>query len=294
MVYFPSHIHGFRFRRSVLFMPATNERALTKAKSLAADCLIFDLEDAIAGGDRSLAHANLLKYVKDNDFDGREIIVRTSVVGTSGFKSDLEIALQCQPDAVLLPKTCDAIALQQVARMLTDAGSAHDEIRLWAMIETPLALMNLKDIATSTDRLSCLVVGPNDLARASGIILQPGRTALQPWLMQIVAAARAYDLNVLDGVYNKFRDEEGFTQECAQSAAMGFDGKTLIHPSQIEAANRAYGPNESEIDRAKTIIDTFEKPENQTRGVIQIDGEMIERLHYDLARQLLKLSGKEY
>ena len=283
MVFIPADLSSFRFRRSALFMPASNARALQKAVGLAADCLIVDLEDAIAGEGKKDAHENLLNFVKGKDFQGRQSIIRI------GDASDLGITLECKPDAILLPKVSTPQNILDIAQMLDAAGS---DIPLWAMIETPLALMNLREIANASPRLKCLVVGPNDLAKETGIRPEKGRPNLRPWLMMIIAAARANGLGVLDGVYNNFKDAEGFAEECTEAAAMGFDGKTLIHPSQIEPANRAFGPSEKDLEKARRIIAAFALPENLSKGVIQMDGEMVERLHLHEAQALIGLVTK--
>lgn len=282
MVYIPTHAGSeFRLRRSALFMPSSNERALVKAKSLDCDCLIFDLEDAVADEMRGIAHTNLLKLVKGEDFGSRERIIRTTAIDAASFEADLKVALSCKPDAILLPKVSTATDITQAARLI------DNDIKIWAMIETPLALMNLKEICIASDQLACLVVGPNDLAKETGTKMD--RALMHPWLMMAIAAARAYDLSVLDGVYNNFKDLDGFSAECRQGAEMGFDGKTLIHPSQIVGANDAFGPQEAELQRAKQIVEAFEQPESANKGAIQISGEMIERLHLAQAKKLLQL-----
>ena len=273
----------FRFRRSALFLPASNARAIGKAKTLPADCVIFDLEDSVAAEARETAHANLLEQVRGGDFGTRERIIRTPAADDPGFAEAFEVALQCAPDAILLPKVETPEPLHMASALLAKGKSAA---ALWIMVETPLALMNLNDIAACGAPLATLVVGPNDLAKTTGARMQKGRAVMLPWLMQVVAAARAHRLAVLDGVYNAFRDLEGLAEECAQGAAMGFDGKTLIHPAQIDAANAAFSPSPEELARAEAIIAAFAKPENAGKGAIQIDGEMVERLHLDEARKL--------
>lgn len=274
----------FRLRRSVLFLPASNARAIEKAKTLSADCVIFDLEDSVAEEARKTAHANLLELVKGADFGGRERIIRTPATGCPGFDAAFDVAIQCAPDAILLPKVETLKPLQTATAMLEKQGS---KAALWIMIETPMALMNLNKIAGSGPPLSALVVGPNDLAKATGVKMEGGRPVMLPWLMQVVAAARAHGLHVLDGVYNAFRDLDGLAAECAQGAAMGFDGKTLIHPAQIETANSAFSPSQEELARAEAIVSAFAKPENTHKGAIQIDGAMVERLHLEQAERLL-------
>ena len=279
---------NWRPRRSVLYMPASSERALAKASSLACDGIIFDLEDSVSPQEQAGARANLLDRVRGADFGGRERVIRVSAAETADYREDLETAIACAPDAILLPKVEDARIPREAARTLDAAGSPS---RLWAMIESPRALLDLAAIAGSTSRLQALVVGPNDLAKTTGVPMKPGRAAMIPWFMSIVAAARAFDLAVLDGVYNNFRDGDGFAAECRQGAELGFDGKTLIHPAQIEAANIAFSPAPDELARARAVVEAFALPANQGRGAIQIEGEMVERLHLDGARRLLSAFG---
>ena len=282
MVFVPNSVSDFKWRRSVLFMPATNQRALEKAPQLGNDAIIFDLEDAIAGESKIMAHQNLLSHVKDTDFANKERIIRI------GDKADLKVALDCKPDAILLPKVEKPEAVVELEKALLKEAP---ETKIWAMIETPMGLLNVQKIASASNLLECLVVGPNDLMKATGVKAQSGRAALQPWLMMIIAAARAYGLTVLDGVYNNFKNHAGFAEEADQAAKMGFDGKTLIHPSQIAPANQAFGPQDLEIDQARKIIAAFDLPENRGKGVIQFEGIMLERLHLEQATALLEISS---
>lgn len=283
MVFFHKN---WRQRRSVLYMPSTNKRVLEKAPHLDCDGVVFDLEDSIADEARADAHRNLSELVKDVDFGGKERIIRLPQLGSASFADDLAVSLSCKVDALLLPKVGNASDITEFQRMLDDAPA---ELQIWAMIETPQALMNLKEIAAcgESTRLNCLVIGPNDLAKETGAKMEPGREVMLPWLMQILAAARAYNLCVLDGVYNNFRNLEGLDAECQQGASMGYDGKTLIHPAQIEAANLRFGPSETDISQAKAIIAAFDDPANAGVAVLQIDGEMFEFLHLGMARQLI-------
>lgn len=273
----------WRPRRSVLFVPASNLRAIGKSASLPADAVIFDLEDSVSAGEQDAARTNLVERVASGDFGRRERIVRVSAVGGPDFAGDFAAALACAPDAILLPKVEDARTIAAVAPLLGDSPT-----RLWAMIESPRAIVDVAGIAGADPRLQCLVVGPNDLAKSTGVAMRPGRAAMVPWFMAVVAAARAGGLAVLDGVYNNFRDTEGFAAECMQGAELGFDGKTLIHPAQIEPANRAFSPAPDELDRARRIVAAYEDPANTGRGAISLDGEMIEPLHLESARQLLR------
>ncbi|MBL1404543.1 MAG: CoA ester lyase [Hyphomicrobiales bacterium] len=282
MVFFPENISKYTWHRSALFMPASNKRALEKSKKLNADCYIFDLEDSILDKHRDEAHQNLIDLFSNHDFKNIQTVIRTSKFNSSGFEADLKIANACNPDAILLPKVSSPNTLYEVVQ--------KTNINLWAMIETPLALMNLNDICKSTDRLKCLVVGPNDLAKETGSA--NNRQIQMPWMMNIIAAARGFNLTVLDGVYNNFNDLDGFKADCFEATQMGFDGRTLIHPKQIDTANTAFGPSDQEISKAKAIVAAFSLDENKDKGAIQIDGEMIERLHLAQAEQLLKITSK--
>lgn len=281
MVFFPENISKYTWHRSTLFMPASNNRALEKSKILNADCFIFDLEDSILDKDREAAHKNLIELFENHTFDNAQTVIRTSDTNTSSFTADLKIAIKCNPNAILLPKVSSGHTLKDVAQQ-TDTN-------LWAMIETPMALMNLKDICNSTNKLKCLVVGPNDLAKETGAT--NNRLIQTPWMMSIIAAARAYNLTALDGVYNNFRDLDGFKSDCLEASQMGFDGRTLIHPNQIDIANNAFGPTDEDIMRANNIVTAFKKVENEDKGAIQIEGEMIERLHLAQAEQMLKITS---
>lgn len=272
---------NWRPRRSALFVPASNERALGKAPKLHSDCIIFDLEDSVAPGERQQARANLAGVDMDT---GTETVIRISQWKTADADGDLQAAIARKPDAILLPKLESPDPLFELREMLGEDGPA-----IWAMIESPAALMDLRYIVGCADRtgLECLIVGPNDLAKTTGVKPGADRLEMLPWLMQVIAAARAFGLVALDGVYNDFSDTEGFLRQCEQGARMGFDGKTLIHPAQIAAANSAFLPPADERKKAMAIIEAFEKPENADKGAINIDGEMVERLHLDSARNLL-------
>ena len=283
MVFFHKN---WRQRRSVLFSPAANRRALEKAPNLKCDGIIFDLEDSIADSQRSDAHQNLIDLVKDTDFAGMERIIRLPQLNQPSFSDDLAVSLACNVDALLLPKVRDAADIAAFQQMLKDAP---ESLQIWAMIETPGALLNLHEIAKCGEdtRLNCLMVGPNDLAKETGAKMELGRQVMMPWLMQILAAARAYNLCMLDGVFNNFGDVDGFDAECRQGASMGYDGKTLIHPSQIDAANLRFGPTTHDTEQAEAIINAFSDPANEGKAVLQIDGEMFEFLHLEQAQQLI-------
>ncbi len=290
MVYFHKN---WRLRRSVLYMPSSNRRALLKAPELDCDCVVFDLEDAVAGEAKAEAYENLAELVRDRDFGEQERIIRVTAMDHPDFESDMRAAIACAPDAMLLPKVGGAKDIHAFQNYLKEAGAVSGT-KIWAMIETPQAIINLKEIAATseTTMLECFAVGPNDLAKDTGAKMEPGREVMLPWLMQILAAARAYDLRVLDGVYNSFRDSDGFDAECVQGAAMGYDGKTLIHPVQIEAANARFGASAEDLDHARRVVSAFTDPANKGKAAIQIDGEMFERLHLNQAKQLIAYCGQ--
>lgn len=282
--------HPSRVRRSILTVPAINDRALDKLTSLDCDAVIFDLEDSVAEDRKADARVNLLNFLRDRDLGHRERIIRVNAADTAFYREDMSLVLAALPDAVLLPKVEEPVTVQDVADMLGESDAAEG-LRIWAMIETPRGVLNAAAIAssgrTSDSRLDAFVVGLNDLRKATGIPAAPGRTYLVPYLMQVVLAARAYGLDVIDSVSNDFRDLEAFSDECGQGRAMGFDGKMLIHPAQIEPANRQFGPSEAAIAEARLVADAFSDPAHAGLNVININGRMIERLHAEEAARLL-------
>src|ERR1700733_1336404 len=282
-----------RPRRSVLYMPGSNARALEKARELPADCLILDLEDAVAPEAKGQAREAIVKALQQGGFGDREVLVRINGLDTRWWVEDLAVIAAARPDAVLVPKISDPHQLQDLAARLVDMGT-DPHIRVWAMMETPLAMLNAGEIAASAldreTRLAGFVMGTNDLAKETRARILPGRAPMLPWLMTCVAAARAYGLDILDGVYNDLGNAEGFAAECAQARDLGFDGKTLIHPQQIAPCNAAFSPTTEEVDWARKIIAAFDLPENANKGVIQIDGRMVERLHAEVARQTVAIA----
>ena len=279
--------NAIRPRRSLLFVPGANPRALQKSDGLSADGLIYDLEDSVGPGQNDEAREAIRAHLAASTFSG-ERIVRINTLDTPWGTEDLLMARGAGADAILLPKVDNAGMLMQVAAALTEMDAPHS-VKLWAMIEMPLGLLDVGDIARigRDHRLDALVVGPNDIALSTGIEPGPDRAELMPWLMQTVLAAKAFGLSVLDGVYADFRDTEGFAAECAAGRRMGFDGKTLIHPLQVDTANGAFGPNDDAIAWAERIVQAFAQPENAGKGVIQIDGRMVERLHLQQSVTLL-------
>ncbi|MCJ2057856.1 CoA ester lyase [Methylobacterium sp. J-048] len=281
-----------RPRRSVLAMPGSNARALEKARTLTADVILIDLEDGVAPERKDEARTSVAAAVSARGFGSREVVVRINPPETEDGEADLAALAGAGPDAILVPKVRSSDALITVGSRLRRLG-APLATRIWAMIETPMAVVNAAEIAGAArdvdGRLAALVIGPNDLVKAARI-RPPGRAALRPWLMTVLAAARAYEIEAIDGVFTDLRDALGFEAECAEGRDLGFDGKMLIHPSQIGPANAAFGPDEAEIAEARRVVAAFEAPENQAHGVIALDGRMVERLHVEAARRSLALA----
>lgn len=283
-----------RPRRSLLSVPAINLRALAKLKTLDCDGVIFDLEDSVAPDLKDEARANLVSFFKETPLSRRESIIRINPASSHAGHQDIAAALACAPDAILLPKVEQPSQVQDIAERLAEAD-APESLKIWAMIETPKGILNAAAIAesshTSGARLGAFVVGLNDLRKETRVPAEPNRSYLVPWLMQIVLAARAYGLDVIDSVSNDFRDLNAFSRECDQGRAMGFDGKMLIHPAQIEAANGAFAPNAQALDDAREIIAAFARPESVGLNVINSNGRMIERLHVGQAERLVALAA---
>jgi len=285
---------SFRPRRSALYMPGSNARALEKARTLDVDCLLLDLEDAVAPDAKELARTQIGEAVTAGGYGDREVVIRINGLDTPWGEDDLAAAVKAGPDAILVPKVNKPADLQRIAHKLSVLG-APAELKLWAMMETPEAMLNAGAIgACGKDaqvRLSCFVMGTNDLAKETRARLTPGRAAMMPWLMTCVAAARAGGIDILDGVYNAFQDEEGFAAECAQGVDMGMDGKTLIHPKQIGPCHAAFSPSEEEIAWARRINELFDLPENASKGAIQVDGKMVERLHAEMGKRAIAIAN---
>jgi citrate lyase subunit beta/citryl-CoA lyase len=282
-----------RPRRSVLYMPGSNARALEKAKSLPADGLILDLEDAVAPEAKAAARALVERSVAGRGYGNREVVIRINGLDTPWGAADVRAAAAASPDAILLPKANAGADIARARAALIEAGAPNTP--LWAMIETPLAILNLGDIVAAArqpaTRLACLVLGINDLVKEMRADLSGDRAPAQYWLQATLTAARAGGLDALDGVYNEIKDVEGFRAECLLSRRLGFDGKTLIHPDQIATANSAFAPQEAEIAAARRIIAAFERPENKGKGVIMADGRMLELMHTEIARRTLLIAA---
>jgi citrate lyase subunit beta/citryl-CoA lyase len=274
-------------------MPGSNARALEKAKTLSADGVILDLEDSVAPEAKETARRQVVDVVKAGGFGAREVVIRVNGVDTPWHADDLSAAAHAAPDVILVPKVSSAETLELIGRRLLDMGTDH-KTRVWAMIETPLAIFNVLSIAAaardSETRLSGFVMGTNDLAKDTRARLVPGRAPMVPWLSMCVAAARVYGIDILDGVYNDIGNAEGFLKECTQGVELGFDGKTLIHPNQIEPCNKAFSPSPAEVEQARKMIAVFDLPENKGKGVVSIEGRMVERLHAEMARRTVAIA----
>lgn len=284
-----STTESLRPRRSVLYMPGANERALEKAKGLPADAIIFDLEDAVAPDAKVEARGRVCAAVTSGEYGLRELTIRVNSIETPWHADDLRAVAEAGPDAVVVPKINSPADVHQIEKGLEAAG-APDKTRIWAMVETPVAMLHAEEIACSSERLTVLVMGTNDLAKELHAEHVPGRQPLLTGLGLCLLAARAAGKVILDGVYNDIKNEEGFIAECRQGRQMGFDGKTLIHPSQIEPCNEAYAPSEAEIEQSRRIIAAFEEAEAAGKGVVTVDGRMIENLHVDNARRILAVA----
>jgi citrate lyase subunit beta / citryl-CoA lyase len=274
-----------RPRRSVLYMPAANTRALEKAITIPSDGLIFDLEDAVAPDAKEEARVNAVNAVKSGAYGSREVTIRCNGLDTPWGRDDLKTAATSGAAAVVIPKVSSVSYLDEVSAILDTAGAPAD-LAIWAMVETPTAILDVREIARHP-RVPVLVMGTNDLARELRGALLPGRHPLVPHLATALLAAREAGKVILDGVYNDVKNPEGFEAECVQGFEMGFDGKTLIHPSQVDPCNQVWAPDEAEVAHAHKVIEAFEAAAAEGRGVITVDGRMIENLHVDNARRTL-------
>lgn len=282
-----------RPRRSVLYMPGSKERALEKGKSLPTDAIIFDLEDAVAPDMKDMAREQVAKAVEAGGYGQRELVIRVNGLDTPWFEADLKAAASAKPNAILVPKVSKGEDIRNVREQLKALG-ADPSIDLWAMMETPLAMLKALDIAENgpadSHRLSVFIMGTNDLSKETGAAIKPGREAMLSWLSTCVAAGKAFGIDIVDGVYNDFKGEEGFKTECAQGLDLGMDGKTLIHPGQIEPCNEIFSPSSEVVEWAQKIIEAFELPENQGKGAITVEGKMVELLHAEMAKRTVAIS----
>src|SRR5262245_59899973 len=284
---------NLRPRRSVLYMPGANERALEKARSLPADALILDLEDSVAPEAKPEARERVIAAVESGGYGRRELIIRVNAIETPWGAEDLKAAAAVGPHAILVPKVSRPGDMVSAAKLLKAYGAPADT-RLWAMMETPLAILNARDIASvagdADSRFSCLVLGTNDLLKESRARALGDRFAIIPRLAASVLAARSFGLDVIDGVYNDFKDEAGFRAECEQGRTLGMDGKTLIHPGQVAVCNELFSPAPEEVIWSRKIIAAFAEPQTEAKGVITVEGRMVERLHLAMAERVVSIS----
>ena len=279
-----------RPRRSVLYMPGANTRALEKARTLAADALIFDLEDAVAPDAKEAARANVVAAARSKVYGKREIAIRCNGLATPWGKADAAAIATSGADAILVPKVESAADVAQVVALL-DAAGAPASMAVWAMMETPKGILRAEEIAGSHPRLALFVMGTNDLVKDMRARHTPMRLPMVAALGIGMLAARAYGLTILDGVYNDIQDSEGFRAVCRQGLEMGFDGKTLIHPSQVEPCNEVFAPSSAELESAAKIVAAFRAAEAEGKGVVTVDGRMIENLHVEQAERALSLAA---
>jgi citrate lyase subunit beta / citryl-CoA lyase len=279
-----------RPRRSVLFMPGSNARALEKARGLPADALIFDLEDSVAPDAKDAARQAVAAAVGQGGYGGRELILRVNGLDTQWAGDDLRAAARMKLDAVLLPKVENANDPRRAEALLISAGASKD-LGLWCMMETARAILHAEEIAASTPRLKALVMGTADLSKELQAEETPLREPMITALGLIVLAARAQGLALLDGVFFDLDDEDGFERECRQGRALGFDGKTLIHPKTISAANAVFSPSAAELERARRVIAAHDAAASKGQGVAVLDGRLVERLHVEAARRVLDLAS---
>ena len=265
--------------RSVLYMPSSNERALEKAKTMPADAIIFDLEDAVAPDAKEVARAAAVAAVQSGAYGNKTLTIRCNGLDTPWGGADLEAAAGARPAAVVVPKVSGPEHLREIVARTGD-------VPVWAMVETPAALFAIREIC-AFPQVSALVMGTNDLVKELRAAMVPGRAPLLPHLALALAGARLAGKPILDGVFNDVKDAEGFEAECLQGKQLGFDGKTLIHPSQVETANQVWAPSEREIEHAHRVVEAFEAASRDGRGVVTVDGRMVENLHRDIAQRVL-------
>jgi len=279
-------VSTFRPRRSVLYMPSSNARALEKAKTIPCDGLILDLEDAVAPDDKPAARDAACVAVRSGEYGNRELTIRVNGADTEWHADDLAAACAAGPDAIVVPKVSSADAVLELVEAMA-GHSAPEHTKLWAMVETPYAMLHAEEIASASDRLTVLVMGTNDLAKELYAEHVPGRQPLLTGLSLALLAARATGKAIIDGVYNDVKNTDGFLAECRQGREMGFDGKTLIHPGQVEGANETFAPSEQAVEDARGILRAWEARDS---GVVTYNGRMIENLHVESARRTLAIA----
>jgi len=276
--------------RSALYVPAINTRAIEKSRTLKSDAVIFDLEDSVAPDQKEHARQQLLSAISTQRIEDKLCLIRCNPIGSADFIKDLKTVRDCNPDALVLPKV-SSISDLEVFASEADKSGLPAGVKTWFMIETAAGIADLNEIIQCGSKtgwpVTGLVLGHNDLSLETGVSLSSDRQYLLPWLMRVILFAKKYNLLVLDSVWNKFKDLAGFEREAFQGKEMGFDGKSLIHPSQVEVTNRIFAPSELEIAEAKNIVAAFADPANENAGVINMNGKMVERLHLEQARQVL-------
>lgn len=279
---------SLRPRRSVLYMPGSNQRALEKAKTLNADALVLDLEDAVAPEQKAAARHQVLSALKQGDYGLREMVVRINALNTPWGVDDVLAVANAPISAVCVPKVESAEQVRAVSRLLKEAGAAAD-VEIWAMIETPRGVLNVNAIAESDARLSLLLMGTSDLAKDMRIPHTPDRIGFIPALSQCVLAARANQLDIIDGVQLDLDDQDGLRAICQQGRNLGFDGKSLIHPKQIEITNEVFSPAPEDVERARKIIDAWKSTQAAGEAVVVVDGKLVEVLHVEEAHRTLSI-----
>jgi len=280
---------ALRPRRSALYLPGANGRALEKAETLLTDALILDLEDAVAPDAKADARRRVCTAAASGGYGSREVTIRVNGIGTQWHDDDLRAVAEAGPAAVVVPKINSAADVHAIERAL-EAGGAPDHTTIWAMLETPVAVLHAEEITTASERLSVLVMGTNDLAKELRAEHVPGRAPLLTGLSLAVLATRLAGKEILDGVYNDVSDVDGFTAECRQAKQFGFDGKTLIHPRQVDPCNNTFEPTDGEIALSREIIAAFEAARGEGRGVVTVNGRMIENLHVEQAQRVLAVA----
>ncbi len=274
---------NIRPRRSVLYMPGSNARAQEKAKTLAADALILDLEDAVAPDAKAEARDIVCANAASGGYGKREIIIRVNGLDTPWGKDDIIAAAKAGPDAILLPKVESAAQVHKLEKIMTEAG-APGKTKIWCMMETPLGILKAEEIAAASPRIDCFVMGTSDLVKDLQAQHTPMRLPVITSLGLCLLAGRAYGLTVLDGVYLDLADDDGFHASCVQGLELGFDGKTLIHPKQLASTNEVFAPSEAEVAHSRKIIEAFEAAEKEGKGVVLVDGKLVENLHVEIAK----------
>ena len=286
-------IQRIRPRRSVLYVPGTNDRALEKAKKLNVDVLIFDLEDSIAPQSKEVARNKVFEVVSNRDNGSSELIIRVNSLNSPWGQDDMKSAVAAKPDGILVPKISLPSDFTLIESCLK-SQTLNPNLSIWIMMETPHSILNADTIAScvnETNKLAGFVMGTNDLVKETGVSADKGRYALLPWLMHCIAVAKANNLAIIDGVFNDFSDADGFRSECIQGMEIGMDGKTLIHPNQIEVCNDEFSPDVETVAWSRKIVEAYNQPQNADQGVIQIEGKMVERLHLEIAERIITIAN---